>query len=283
MADAKSERKETKLETDIATCTISHFGAHVTSWMVEGEEIMFLSKDAIFDGATPIRGGVPIIFPQFGPGKIKQHGFARRCEWTVQSAQSSKDKAVAVFTLEPNDYTMEMWPHKFLLTFTVTIEKNTLLLDFNVKNTSEEKYDFTSAFHTYFELSDVSTLKIKGLQGKKYLDSLFDGKEFTEEREAVTIAENVDRIYQNVEWPVSYNKDGKQVQISSNVPDCVVWNPWIEKAKAMKDFRDEQYTNMVCIEPGACLTPIPLEPGNDFSMTKTVSFNVDSEGKWARL
>jgi len=277
MADA--EQPSTTLKTDHASCTISHHGAHVTSWMVKGEEVMFLSKTAIFDGVTPIRGGVPICFPQFGPGPIKQHGFARRSGWTFVSETSDKDKATAVFTLEPNDYTMEMWPHQFLLTFTVTIDMNKLLLDLNVKNTSEEAYDFTSAFHTYF-ISDVSTLKIGGLQGKTFADSLKDRAEFTEEREFVTIEENVDQIYRNINWPVTYTKNDKVVSISSNTTDCVVWNPWVEKAKAMKDFDDEGYLNMVCVEPGNCLYPMTVEAGKDVSVTKTVCFNVDSEGNW---
>ena len=28
----------------------------------------------------------------------------------------------------------------------------------------------------------------------------------------------------------------------------VVWNPWIEKAKAMPDFGDQEFRKMICIE-----------------------------------
>lgn len=30
-----------------------------------------------------------------------------------------------------------------------------------------------------------------------------------------------------------------------------VWNPWSDKAKGMADFADDEYTRMVCVEPGA--------------------------------
>jgi glucose-6-phosphate 1-epimerase len=36
-----------------------------------------MSKKAQYGQGKAIRGGVPVIFPQFGPGKIQNHGFAR--------------------------------------------------------------------------------------------------------------------------------------------------------------------------------------------------------------
>ena len=33
-------------------------------------------------------------------------------------------------------------------------------------------FDFTALLHTYFKLEDISTLKITGLEGKEFIDSL---------------------------------------------------------------------------------------------------------------
>lgn len=45
------------------------FGATVTSFRTAaGREMLMVSEGAKFDGATPIRGGVPLVFPQFGEG-----------------------------------------------------------------------------------------------------------------------------------------------------------------------------------------------------------------------
>jgi glucose-6-phosphate 1-epimerase len=40
----------------------------------------------------------------------------------------------------------------------------------------------------------------------------------------------------------------------------VLWNPWIEKTKGLSDMADEEYVNMVCLEPGlvSLRYPFPL-------------------------
>jgi len=47
-----------------------------------GDEVLFVRPDAVFDRTKPISGGIPLCFPQFGPGKMQQHGFAR---WAAAS------------------------------------------------------------------------------------------------------------------------------------------------------------------------------------------------------
>jgi hypothetical protein len=44
---------------------------------------------------------------------------------------------------------------------------------------------------------------------------------------------------------------GSTVQVhKQNFPDAVVWNPWIDKSKAMGDFGDEEYKVRVCAGMG---------------------------------
>lgn len=48
-------------------------------------------------------------------------------------------------------------------------------------------------------------------------------------------------------------------------PDAVVWNPWIAKAKATGDFGDEEYKNMLCVEPAiAASGPITVPAGQSW-------------------
>ena len=62
--------------------TVHSSGACVTSYVTgAGYDVLFRRPDAVFDGSKPISGGVPLCWPQFGPGDIQQHGFARNLKW----------------------------------------------------------------------------------------------------------------------------------------------------------------------------------------------------------
>ena len=81
-------------------------GAHLTSWRPRGgEEVLFTSRRAVFDGVHAIRGGVPICAPWFAGGadggRAPAHGWARIRPWELRSAQATADGGVrALFALE---------------------------------------------------------------------------------------------------------------------------------------------------------------------------------------
>ena len=53
-----------------------------------------------------------------------------------------------------------------------------------------------------------------------------------------------------------------------NFPDTVIWNPWLEKAKEIADFGDDEYPNMICVESGHVSQPVPLMPGTAFEASQ---------------
>ena len=48
----------------------------------------------------------------------------------------------------------------------------------------------------------------------------------------------------------------------------VVWNPWINKAKAMSDFGDEEYKVMICVEVGYVKNRRVLKSNETYSMSQ---------------
>jgi hypothetical protein len=75
----------TLLPPDGARAEIYPHGTHVTSWVpAGGSERLFLSPASEFRPGAPIRGGVPVVFPQFsGLGSLPKHGFVRLLSWEM--------------------------------------------------------------------------------------------------------------------------------------------------------------------------------------------------------
>jgi len=96
------------------------WGATVTSFKTAaGQELLFVSTKAIFDGKKPIRGGIPVVFPQFATqGPLPQHGFARNSDWTLASVGDGRVE----LTLADNEETRAAWPHAFALKYTITFD-----------------------------------------------------------------------------------------------------------------------------------------------------------------
>lgn len=107
-----------------ASADVYLFGGCVISWkQANGSEVLYVRPDAVFDKSKPISGGIPHCFPQFGPGAMQQHGFARNLDWAIGSTSADvqpdeRDPEVEL-VLTPNDYTTKMWPFKFRAVYTV--------------------------------------------------------------------------------------------------------------------------------------------------------------------
>lgn len=250
------------------------FGGAVCSWkQASGDEVLYVRPDAVFDKSKPISGGIPHCFPQFGPGEMQQHGFARNLDWEVGSTSADpqpddKDPEVEL-VLSDNDYTRKMWPYKFKVVYTVTLHGEQLRTDFRVLNLDSKPFDFTSALHTYIEVASVDKAQVRGLTGLSYLDKSKDPSNPTlkkEDRTAVTFgAALVDSVY--VKAPEHVELDvgtGAAVAIdSTGWEDCVVWNPHTTMEACYKEF--------VCVENAITNRKVTVEPGKDWPATATFS------------
>ncbi|KAI9140509.1 galactose mutarotase-like domain-containing protein [Paraphysoderma sedebokerense] len=133
------------------------YGATIGSWKVDGTEKLFLSEKAILNGTKAIRGGIPLVFPQFGSkveSQLPQHGFARCSFWKFGSVVADTAEAVTVtFILDQSLVSpelVEMWPHKFELVYTITLSSRTLKTELKVVNKDEKEWSFECLLHTYF-------------------------------------------------------------------------------------------------------------------------------------
>jgi len=247
-----------KLVNGDSSADVYLLGGVVTSYINGGQEYIAVRPDAKMDGSKPISGGLSHCWPQFGPGAIQQHGFARNVDWTVKSSTES----TVELELAPSDYTKEMWDKDFLCTFTVSLEDDQLTTKMTVDNKGEESFDFQAALHSYFTVSSLENLKISGsFAGKEFLNKLAgdDGEMQTEDRSEITIGEEYDRIYSGVTDPVLNDSGtGKALSVLNTAgwADTVLWNPYGSEAMG--------FNNFVCVE-SAKIDPVALEGGGSWT------------------
>jgi len=241
-----------------ASSEIYLLGGVVTSFKdAEGTEFIAVRPDAKMDGSKPISGGLSHCWPQFGPGEIQQHGFARNVKWDVVS---STDTTVELEML-PSDYTKEIWDKEFACRFTVELGSDELKTNMSVKNTgSEDSFDFQAALHSYFTVSSLENLEITGsFEGKEFLNKMVgDGEMQTENRSSITITEEYDRVYKGVNDPVLKDTgSGKALNIVNEAgwEDTVLWNPF--------GSEDMGFNNFVCVE-SVKFDPVTLGSGDSW-------------------
>jgi glucose-6-phosphate 1-epimerase len=261
-------RKVALSSADGARAEIYLHGAHVTSWTPAGsaEDRLFLSRKSEFGPEASIRGGIPVIFPQFAEqGPIIKHGVARRMEWTVGKVKEGAAGITAHFQLNDNEFSRHIWPHSFQAELAVRIGGQELLVVLAVKNPGSEAFTFSAALHTYLRVADIHDTTIEGLGGKKYLDSAGGKIGRVQEESSLSFNGEVDRIYFNAPADLKVREMNRIMEIATHgFRDVVVWNPWINGEAALADMEDQGYKKMVCVEAAVIGRPVLLEPGDEW-------------------
>lgn len=257
--------KKTELVTPFgAKATIYHQGAHVSSWIPSqalGEQL-FVARQSEFTIGRPIRGGVPVCFPQFaGFGSGPKHGFARSVEWDLVSV--SDDQSEAVFGLQANDETRVLWPFEFKLLLTVTLTPNQLSVALTVNNCDAQAFDFSGALHTYFATANFTQVRLSDFAGVSHWNN---GSPLTQRHTAqegvLQLDGHLDRVYFDAPDLLTFVDGAKSLTIAKQgFTDVVVWNPGAELVKGMADMGDDEFVGMLCVEAAVVDRPVVLATG----------------------
>ncbi len=245
------------VEHEFGSVSVAFNGAHVLDYKTSrGDSVLWLSPHSNFVPGKPIRGGIPICWPWFGPHStdpgLPAHGFARLSQWTLSRIGSPENEEgiEGVFELSSSDQFKSHWPHPFHLTYAVSILDGSLDISLVARNLGEQPVTLSGALHTYLGVNRIDQVEIRGLEGCDYLDQL---EQLARKRQigVVVFDREVDRIY--LEGPERVQVTGTSAGIpmellSRGSRSTVVWNPWIDKARRMPDFGDEDYLQMVCVE-----------------------------------
>lgn len=260
---------------DGACAAIHLHGGHVLAWTPAGEHDSRLYLSAVSKAApgVAIRGGVPVIFPQFaGEGPLPKHGFARTARWSLLQQHQDESQASATLRLGSSAETLALWPYPFELHVRVALAGAQLAMTLTVENTGNAPMHFTAALHTYLRIGNLDAVSLGGLRGLRYRDSAAGGTLREEADERVQIAGEVDRIYFDAPASLMLRDGPRQSRLEqTGFTDTVVWNPGPAKAAALADLEQpDGYRRMLCIEAACIQKPVTLMAGGRWSGTQTL-------------
>ena len=253
-----------ELEENMAFITVSNkfadadiclYGAHITNFKPHKTMgILWMSQDSNFEEGKPIRGGIPVCFPWFGPHKTDsakpQHGFARLMNWNVQeTATLASGETLIRLQLCSSAETKTYWDHDFCAEMTFIIGK-TLVVTLKVTNTSEIPFEYTCALHSYYSVSSIEEITIEGLENTRYYNQLDTG-DYIQESPELQIQKAETRHYYDTEVPCIINDPffRRRIRVAkSGSKVTTVWNPGEETCAKIDDMPDDAFHAFVCIE-----------------------------------
>ena len=254
-------------------------GGHVSHFQPRGERpVLWLSRASRFERDNPIRGGVPLCFPWFGPKagapEAPMHGFARILAWAVARVTREPDgRLEAALELTPEAAAHGGFPIGLGLTLTVSVGRS-LRLALAVRNAEAAPARFEEALHSYFAVSDVREVRVHGLEGPTTSTRRKAMARKSGTPEPTAISAETDRVYLDTAATVTIEDPGwgRRVVISkTGSATTVLWNPWIAKARAMPDFGDDEWPGMLCVETANVgAQAVTLAPDATHLMTATV-------------
>jgi len=259
-------------------CEVSLYGGQVLSYRPVGHApVLFLSRSSAFEPGKPIRGGIPVCWPWFGPHASDParplHGFARTSEWRVDRTEYGAEATELRLCLVPGPETAAWFPHAFELRLDVRIDQR-LTVELTTRNLGDQPLDFAACLHAYFSVREIDAVAVDGLDGLGYVDRLTGIGHV--QQGPVAITAETDRLYAQGDdgTTCGLRDDGARRVIEVEADDkraLVIWNPWIDKAARMVDFGDDEYTRMICLEPANTDgDEVTLEPGARHTLSMAV-------------
>ena len=249
---------------DGGQAVVSLLGGQVLSWQpAHGDERLFLSERAVFDGSRSIRGGIPVCFPQFsGLGALPKHGLLRTVPWSVRERRCEQGFALVTLAISEDDASLALWPHMFDAELTVVVDRGRLDVELNIDNTGYGPFAFTAALHTYLRVREVEHIRLEGLSGIEFRDAADENRLKTEHGAPLHVDGPVNRVYHNARRPLQLIETPQALRIETEgFPDVVVWNPWETDCAALPDMAPLAFRRMLCVEAAAARQKIALDAG----------------------
>lgn len=249
-----------------ASVVVSAYGAQVLSYQPKpGQELLWLSPLAVWHNQQPIRGGVPVCWPWFGPAasqfnpaqqKLPNHGLVRTRLWTLMQHNVTADFCQLCLSVFIDD--LPYYPAKNVeLSLTVTLSASGLDITLRCDQALLQQ----AALHSYFQVAQLAQVNVTGI-GEQYIDKVLENTQVSEEAH-LCFNQEIDRIYTQPAAELCLHSVKQHIAITQQGFDStVVWNPWVLRCAAISDLADDSYQDFVCVESArldlALATPLQL-------------------------
>jgi glucose-6-phosphate 1-epimerase len=185
----------------------------------------------------------------------------------------SDNSCEATFTLLHDEETLRLWPFPFKLILGVCLTSESLKTTLKIVNTGNSVFEFQALLHTYLRVDDIIRCALLGLQGSRFIDQV-DGRivEQPIDGDLKLGGREIDLVFTKAPGmnDIVLNPQRITIETDESSPQVVVWNPWVEKSRRLPDFPDDDYHQMVCVEPGLARTFEHLQPGDSWVTSQTL-------------
>ena len=258
----QGELKCWRVRTAQAELLLAEQGAQILSYRRHGQPpLIWLSEQAAYRQGQGVRGGIPICWPWFGDlarnppavqamvqGPAPFHGLARTLPWRLQ-AVTEQDAALCLSLLLELPDGLPGWAHPASLQLDILLG-DALQLRLRTRNLGTAPLAVSQALHSYFAVSDIRQVRVDGLDGCRYLETL-EGWAERRQQGALQFAGETDRLYLDLPPRLVLEDPLWQRRIvlqSRGSRSAVLWNPWIGKAAQLSQFAADAWQGMLCIE-----------------------------------
>ncbi|SDT09526.1 D-hexose-6-phosphate mutarotase [Pseudomonas oryzae] len=247
-----------------AELLVAEQGAQILSYQRRGEPpLIWLSEQARGIRGQSVRGGIPVCWPWFGDlarnpavvlaqyrgGAAPFHGLVRNLAWECQVQEESGDEVRLLFTCPQPPEGLPDWPQAVDIELEIRLGER-LQLELRSHNRGQRPVWISQALHSYFAVSDIRDVEVRGVEDCRYIETL-EGWCERKQDGALHFCAETDRIYLDLPARLALHDRGWQRRLlieSRSSRTAVLWNPWIDKAQRLTQFAEDAWQRMLCIE-----------------------------------
>lgn len=235
------------------------FGAQILQVKLGINELLYLSPLSQIGTKQTLRGGIPVLFPQFGNfGNLKKHGFVRDLNWKLVNEENNQNGLFVEYEYVIAKNHFLDWKHSAKLNLKASVINNVFNITIQILNIGDSSFEFTGGLHPYFKINSRSTIKINGLESSSFEDS------FPEIRFELSSERVIERLYFTNNDIFFNNGSDNLVIKSKGFESWMIWNPGMDMAKSINDLPDDDWNKFICIEPIIKNNAILLKPNEIF-------------------